>query len=113
MISRSLQWTPLSKLPVQFKGTLQHVTPLHPSYSMDASTSAAGVAGSSGPVKHNALPPPSTQSAARASRIATHSHIKGLGLTAEGLAATDTAGFVGQTNAREVSDKKLSSIFGC
>ncbi|CAL1702013.1 unnamed protein product [Somion occarium] len=53
------------------------------------------------PVAHNALPPPSTASAARSSRIAPHSHIKGLGLTPEGYANVDGAGFVGQTNARE------------
>lgn len=29
-------------------------------------------------------------------------HIKGLGLTSEGYAAIDSAGFIGQTNAREV-----------
>jgi RuvB-like protein 1 (pontin 52) len=39
---------------------------------------------------------------ARSSRIAPHSHIKALGLTPEGLANTDGAGFVGQNNAREV-----------
>ena len=57
------------------------------------------MASSSTPVAHNALPPPS---AVRASRIASHSHIKGLGLSAEGLALADAAGFVGQLNAREV-----------
>ncbi|KAA1479398.1 RuvB-like helicase 1 [Dentipellis sp. KUC8613] len=62
---------------------------------MQASTST------STPVAHNALPPPSTTSAARSSRIAPHSHIKGLGLTSEGYANVESAGFVGQTNARE------------
>ncbi|KIK40995.1 hypothetical protein CY34DRAFT_806597 [Suillus luteus UH-Slu-Lm8-n1] len=55
----------------------------------------------SAPVAHNALPPPSATSNARSSRIAPHSHIKGLGLTSDGLAAPDGAGFIGQTNARE------------
>jgi hypothetical protein len=64
--------------------------------TMKASTST------STPVAHNALPPPSTSSAGRSSRIAPHSHIKGLGLNAEGLAGVDGAGFVGQTTAREV-----------
>ncbi|KAK7472904.1 RuvB ATP-dependent DNA helicase pontin [Stygiomarasmius scandens] len=64
---------------------------------MKASTSTA----SSAPVAHNALPPPSVPSAGRSSRIAPHSHIKGLGLNAEGLASNDSSGFVGQTNARE------------
>ncbi|KAH8115626.1 DNA helicase [Phellopilus nigrolimitatus] len=65
---------------------------------MKATTSTAS---SSAPVPHNALPPPSSSSTARASRIASHSHIKGLGLSPEGLAAADAAGFIGQTNARE------------
>jgi RuvB-like protein 1 (pontin 52) len=56
----------------------------------------------SAPVAHNALPPPSATSNARSSRIAPHSHITGLGLTSDGLAAPDGAGFIGQTNAREV-----------
>ncbi|KAF8731072.1 hypothetical protein AX14_005239 [Amanita brunnescens Koide BX004] len=63
---------------------------------MKASTSTTSAAPA-----HNALPPPSAQVAARSSRIAPHSHIKGLGLNADGLAATDGAGFIGQTNARE------------
>ena len=53
-------------------------------------------------VAHNALPPPPSTTAARSSRISVHSHIKGLGLTQDGDAASDAAGFVGQTNAREV-----------
>lgn len=35
------------------------------------------------------------------SRIAPHSHIKGLGLNPEGFAIQDGSGFIGQTNARE------------
>lgn len=57
---------------------------------------------SSTPVAHNALPPPSSASAARSSRIAPHSHIKGLGLNPDTTASADGAGFVGQTKAREV-----------
>jgi hypothetical protein len=53
-------------------------------------------------VAHNALPPPSSTTVARSSRISVHSHIKGLGLTQDGYAASDAAGFIGQTNAREV-----------
>ncbi|KAJ2923555.1 hypothetical protein H1R20_g13536, partial [Candolleomyces eurysporus] len=64
---------------------------------MNPSTVASG---SSAPA-HNAPLPPSTTSAARSSRIAPHSHIKGLGLTPEGLANVDSAGFVGQNQARE------------
>ncbi|KAF9267362.1 RuvB-like helicase 1 [Marasmius fiardii PR-910] len=61
----------------------------------------ASSSSSSAPVAHNALPPPSASSAGRSSRIAPHSHIKGLGLNAEGRAAADSAGFIGQNNARE------------
>ncbi|KAF8234252.1 RuvB-like helicase 1 [Tricholoma matsutake] len=67
------------------------------SRTMKASSSSAST---SAPVAHNSLPPPSG-SAGRSSRIAPHSHIKGLGLTSEGFANVDGAGFVGQTNARE------------
>ncbi|KDQ52037.1 hypothetical protein JAAARDRAFT_184626 [Jaapia argillacea MUCL 33604] len=62
------------------------------------------------PVAHNALPPPSSTSSARSARIATHSHIKGLGLSPEGLAVGDAAGFVGQTNAREACGVVVSLI---
>ncbi|KAI0005283.1 DNA helicase [Russula compacta] len=64
--------------------------------TMKASNSA-----NAAPPTHSAFPPPSSASLARSSRIAPHSHIKALGLTPEGLAATDGAGFVGQNNARE------------
>jgi RuvB-like protein 1 len=58
---------------------------------------------SSSTVAVNAVPPStSASSSARAARIASHSHIKGLGLSVEGLAVGDSAGFVGQGNAREV-----------
>jgi len=53
-------------------------------------------------VAHNALPPPSSTTVARSSRISAHSHIKGLGLTQDGYATSDAAGFIGQANAREV-----------
>ena len=39
----------------------------------------------------------------REARIASHSHIKGLGLDDEGFAKEDRNGFVGQRAAREVS----------
>ncbi|CAE6361500.1 unnamed protein product [Rhizoctonia solani] len=44
---------------------------------------------------------PSTSSATRSSRIAPHSHIKGLGLSPEGNALPASAGFIGQEMARE------------
>lgn len=53
-------------------------------------------------VAHNALPPPPTLSAGKSPRTTPHSHIKALGLTPEGFATIDGAGFIGQTNAREV-----------
>lgn len=62
----------------------------------------ASTSSTSAPVAHNAVPPPSVSSASRSSRVAPHSHIKGLGLTSDGIANTDGAGFIGQTNAREV-----------
>ncbi|TFK22784.1 RuvB-like helicase 1 [Coprinopsis marcescibilis] len=61
----------------------------------------ATTAGSTSTPAHNAPLPPSASSAARSSRIAPHSHIKGLGLTSEGYATQDVAGFVGQIQARE------------
>ncbi|PVG02218.1 putative RVB1-RUVB-like protein [Serendipita vermifera] len=42
-----------------------------------------------------------THSAGRSSRIAPHSHIRGLGLRPDGTADNEAAGFVGQTAARE------------
>ncbi|KZV81668.1 DNA helicase [Exidia glandulosa HHB12029] len=54
-------------------------------------------ASTSGAVPANAVP----ASSSRASRIAPHSHIKGLGLSAEGFAQASAAGFVGQEVARE------------
>ena len=61
---------------------------------MKASTSSSTVA-------VNAVPP-AAAGPVRSSRIAPHSHIKGLGLTPEGYVAGDAAGFVGQESAREV-----------
>jgi len=42
------------------------------------------------------------KSMAKTQRIATHTHIKGLGLTPEGTALPLGAGMVGQHKAREV-----------
>lgn len=41
------------------------------------------------------------QSTTKKARIATHTHIKGLGLTEGGSASNVAAGFVGQEQARE------------
>lgn len=80
-----------------FSKKYQLVGVVHPLAMASSSTPSTST-----PVAHNALPPPSASSAGRTSRIAPHSHIKGLGLTPEGLANVDGAGFIGQTNAREV-----------
>jgi len=45
---------------------------------------------------------PAGSSTRSTARIAPHSHIKGLGLNAEGIAASESSGFVGQESAREV-----------
>jgi RuvB-like protein 1 len=70
---------------------------------MKATTSASAT--TSAPAHNAPLPP--TSPSARSSRIAPHSHIKGLGLTPEGFASVDGAGFIGQTNAREVKSMDL------
>lgn len=47
---------------------------------------------------------PQANTSTRESRVATHSHIRGLGLKEDGSAVvgTGSAGWVGQTTAREV-----------
>lgn len=52
-------------------------------------------------------PPPQ---ATRESRIATHSHIKGLGLADDGSAMDMSQGFVGQRSAREALGVHLSLL---
>ncbi|WFC96101.1 RuvB ATP-dependent DNA helicase pontin [Malassezia brasiliensis] len=49
-------------------------------------------------------------SASRDARIATHSHIKGLGLDENGMAVPTARGFVGQTQAREACGLVLDLI---
>lgn len=65
-----------------------------------ANTSTAAVPGA-GPVTMDG----SSSGASREARIATHSHIKGLGLSDDGTALSSAQGFVGQKAAREVSHK--------
>ena len=84
---------------------LEHHTPT--TTTMKASTSSAGTTAPA----HNAPLPPTASSAGRSSRIAPHSHIKGLGVSPEGYANLDGAGFIGQTNAREVCHALLSLFF--
>ena len=48
------------------------------------------------------------QSTSKATRIAVHTHVKGLGLDEEGKAFATGAGMVGQEKAREVKDFSLS-----
>jgi RuvB-like protein 1 (pontin 52) len=47
------------------------------------------------------------KSTTKTQRIATHSHIKGLGLDENGYAIQSAAGLVGQELAREVCKKKM------
>lgn len=49
----------------------------------------------------------------RDNRTAAHTHIKGLGLSSNGTAEKQAAGFVGQTTAREVgnSSKTKPDLF--
>ncbi|EPQ25810.1 uncharacterized protein PFL1_06677 [Pseudozyma flocculosa PF-1] len=53
---------------------------------------------------------PSSSGASREARIATHSHIKGLGLGDDGLALPAAQGFVGQKSAREACGLVLDLI---
>jgi RuvB-like protein 1 (pontin 52) len=48
----------------------------------------------------------------RDNRTAAHTHIKGLGLNANGIAEKQSAGFVGQASAREVrsAQNKMHAI---
>ncbi|PON65250.1 RuvB-like [Trema orientale] len=50
------------------------------------------------------------QSTTKKQRIATHTHIKGLGLEANGTAVNWAAGFVGQTQAREAAGLVVDMI---
>lgn len=72
-----------------------------------ANVSATAVPGA-GPVAMDAT----TSGASREARIATHSHIKGLGLSDDGNALPSAQGFVGQKAAREVSPKTSRSKHG-
>ena len=72
-----------------------------------AATPAVVPASSSGPTILTQQPPPTTQ---RESRIATHSHIKGLGLADDGSAMELSQGFVGQVAAREALGLHLSLL---
>ncbi|CDR99100.1 hypothetical protein, partial [Sporisorium scitamineum] len=70
-----------------------------------ANVSAAAVPGG-GPVTMDG----STSGASREARIATHSHIKGLGLSDDGNALPSAQGFVGQKAAREACGLVLDLI---
>lgn len=84
--------------------------------SIDTPASATAPAGestglapatSSGPTILTQPPPPANL---RESRIATHSHIKGLGLADDGTAMEHSQGFVGQRQAREALGLHLSLL---
>jgi RuvB-like protein 1 (pontin 52) len=68
---------------------------------------AVAPATASGPTILTQPPPPTNQ---RESRIATHSHIKGLGLADDGTAMEQSQGFVGQRQAREALGLHLSLL---
>ncbi|SJX66500.1 probable RVB1-RUVB-like protein [Sporisorium reilianum f. sp. reilianum] len=70
-----------------------------------ANVSATAVPGG-GPVTMDS----STSGASREARIATHSHIKGLGLSDDGSALPSAQGFVGQKAAREACGLVLDLI---
>lgn len=53
------------------------------------------------------------KSTTKTQRIASHSHVKGLGLDESGLAKQAASGLVGQENAREVSGAAGGARAGC
>lgn len=65
---------------------------------MATANTSSGSMNGAGPVTMDS----STSGASREARIATHSHIKGLGLSDDGTALPSAQGFVGQKAAREV-----------
>lgn len=64
-----------------------------------ATTAGAAAASGSG----STAGPTTSSSVSREARVASHSHIKGLGLADDGTAIQSAHGFVGQKSAREVS----------
>ncbi len=53
------------------------------------------------------------KSTTKTQRIASHSHVKGLGLNEDGAALPIGSGLVGQENAREVINKSSLVGLGC
>lgn len=78
-----------------------------PAASTPAAPAESGSATTSGPTILTQPPPPTNL---RESRIATHSHIKGLGLADDGTAMEHSQGFVGQRQAREALGLHLSLL---
>ncbi|GFZ44218.1 RuvB-like helicase 1 [Saitozyma sp. JCM 24511] len=72
-----------------------------------SSSAAPAPASAAGPQIITQPPPPTTT---RESRIATHSHIKGLGLADDGTAMEMSQGFVGQRTAREALGLHLALL---
>jgi RuvB-like protein 1 (pontin 52) len=72
-----------------------------------SSSAAPAPASAAGPQIITQPPPPTTT---RESRIATHSHIKGLGLADDGTAMEMSQGFVGQRSAREALGLHLALL---
>lgn len=56
------------------------------------------------------LPAAGGGAGSRKARVAVHSHIRGLGLDEDGLATSNSSGFVGQSNAREACGLILDLI---
>lgn len=51
------------------------------------------------------------KSTTKTQRIASHSHVKGLGLDESGLAKQAASGLVGQENAREVGVGRVHAVW--
>lgn len=75
---------------------------------MKVTTSAS----SAGPSGTSSALPAGAGNTRTATRIAPHSHIKGLGLDNEGFALPSASGFVGQNIAREVSGIHFLRLLG-
>jgi RuvB-like protein 1 (pontin 52) len=72
---------------------------------MKVTASAGAAAGASG--SGFTAGPTTSSSVSREARVASHSHIKGLGLADDGTAIQSAHGFVGQKSAREVRTEEI------
>ena len=83
---------------------------LHPSPCPTMSLSQPIASSSAPPAGAGIITQPPPPTATRESRIATHSHIKGLGLADDGTAMETSQGFVGQRSAREALGLHLALL---